>query len=327
MQQKKIVRCGQERGDIEDPEDIESLKKYEADLLSQASILDINLRSFDIDSPNVVNALRAYKRSGRGELFELLAKKYEPLIIYIAKRLASSMPNPVEVGDLISDGFVGFMKAVETFDEKKGIEFKTFASHRIRREMLDGLISRDWVPHLVRSRSDQYKKAFEALYAGLGREPNDFEIAKQLKISLKKFYQFFKPDSQTIDLLSIDEESPIQDSKSVQKSSLSDLIEDSSAKNPNASFNEREFWKEISKALSNVDDVKILWLRVHEDLTAKQVANMFGVCQSRISQRENKAKKRLREVGIAQLGRSAYWGIAAEEYGYAYESRLRNIEK
>lgn len=74
MMQQKIVRCGQERGDIEDPEDIESLKKYEADLLSQASILDINLRSFDIDSPNVVNALRAYKRSGRGELLNFLLK-------------------------------------------------------------------------------------------------------------------------------------------------------------------------------------------------------------------------------------------------------------
>ena len=107
----------------------------------------------------------------------VLMEQYLHLVRFNAERIRTKLPTEVELDDLISAGVFGLMDAIEAFDLERGVKFETYCSPRIRGAILDELRSMDWVPRLVRNRSQKIQSATKTLQSELGRLPSEREVA------------------------------------------------------------------------------------------------------------------------------------------------------
>src|SRR3977135_206458 len=94
-----------------------------------------------------------------------------PFVQALARRMASSMPNSIDIGDLVQDGVLGLIDAARRFDEDRGIKFETFAERRVRGAMIDALRKDAW-PRGVRRQRRELDAARESLRRELGHEPS-----------------------------------------------------------------------------------------------------------------------------------------------------------
>src|ERR1700737_3405743 len=102
-----------------------------------------------------------------------------PFVEALARRLAASMPNSIDVGDLRQDGVLGLIDAAHRFDEGRGIKFETFAERRVRGAMIDALRKDAW-PRGVRRQRRELDAAREALRRELGHEPSMADLAARV---------------------------------------------------------------------------------------------------------------------------------------------------
>ena len=102
-----------------------------------------------------------------------------PFVEALARRMAASMPNSIDIGDLVQDGVIGLIDAAHRFDEGRGIKFETFAERRVRGAMIDAL-RRDAWPRGVRRQRRELDAAREALRRELGHEPSMADLAARV---------------------------------------------------------------------------------------------------------------------------------------------------
>src|SRR3979411_2689709 len=102
-----------------------------------------------------------------------------PFVEALARRMAASMPNSIDVGDLVQDGVIGLIDAAHRFDESRGIKFETFAERRVRGSMIDAL-RRDAWPRGVRRQRREIEAAREQLRRELGAEPSMSDLAARV---------------------------------------------------------------------------------------------------------------------------------------------------
>jgi RNA polymerase sigma factor for flagellar operon FliA len=102
-----------------------------------------------------------------------------PFVEALARRMASTMPNSIDIGDLVQDGMIGLIDAAHRFDEDRGIKFETFAERRVRGAMIDAL-RRDAWPRGVRRQRRELDAAREALRRELGHEPSMADLAARV---------------------------------------------------------------------------------------------------------------------------------------------------
>src|SRR5205809_326121 len=102
-----------------------------------------------------------------------------PFVHTLARRMASTMPQSIDLGDLVQDGVLGLMDAAHRFDEARGIKFETFAERRVRGAMIDAL-RRDAWPRGVRRVRREIEAAREELRRELGAEPSLADLAARI---------------------------------------------------------------------------------------------------------------------------------------------------
>lgn len=114
-----------------------------------------------------------------------LILKYAPLVKQIAERMAIRLPPHICKEELIGPGTMGLYDALDKFDQKKGVKFRTYAKSRIRGAILDELRKMDWVSESVRRDIRKIENAIRTLESRLGREAEDFEIAQEIGINIE----------------------------------------------------------------------------------------------------------------------------------------------
>jgi RNA polymerase sigma factor for flagellar operon FliA len=224
---------------------------------------------------------------------EELILKYSPLIKYIAGRLAMRLPPNISQDDLISSGVIGLMDAIEKFDSSKEIRFKTYAEFRIRGAMLDELRSLDWVPRSIRKKITELGKTYEYLGKDLNRPPKDKEVAEALGISIEKFYKLL---DKTKNVTFLDVETIRRRISDDNEKDLFDLIADDSEISPFTLLNKTEIKEILIKAITALPEKEkiLISLYYYEDLTMREIGEIMGYTESRISQMHAKAILRLR---------------------------------
>jgi len=232
---------------------------------------------------------------------EELILKYSPLIKYIAGKLAMRLPPNISQDDLISSGVIGLMDAIEKFDSSKKIRFKTYAEFRIRGAMLDELRSLDWVPRSIRKKITELEKTCEYLEKDLNRPPKDKEVAKALGISIEKFYKLL---DKTKNVTFLDVETIRRRISDNNEKDLFDLIADDSDIDPFDFLNKNEIKKILIKAITALPEKEkiVISLYYYEDLTMREIGEIMGYTESRISQMHTKAMLRLR-VRLASVSK------------------------
>jgi RNA polymerase sigma factor FliA len=214
--------------------------------------------------------------------------KYVPLIHFIANRLAMRLPPSVSREELFSAGVVGLLDAVDKFDTGLGIQFKTYAEHRIRGAMLDELRKMDWFPRSFRKDIQRLEDAVLALETRLGREPQDLEIAREMGVEMEEYFKMSQRGA-SAGLLNIDD---VVMSGSVGKNG-GDWLEDAS---PLDELKVKETKEAVARALRELSEMeqKVMSLYYYDELTLKEIAEVFHLTESRISQIHSKAILRLR---------------------------------
>ena len=224
-----------------------------------------------------------YHRSREPALRNRLVVQYSPLVKYVAGRMRSRLPHTVEQDDLVSDGVLGLMDAIERFDPSRGLTFQTFAVPRIRGAIIDGLRAMDFVPRSVRDKVRAVQQATVALEERLGRLPADEEVARELGIPVQQVRDLNRQTSSSHANL---DDFDLADELS---SAADATVEQGDA---NASL------MRVVAELSERDQV-VIALYYFEGLTLAEIGRVLGVTESRISQVHSRATASLRAKLLA----------------------------
>ena len=219
--------------------------------------------------------------------------EHTPLIKRIVTRMAARFPPGVNFEDLYQAGIIGLLDAVDKFDTSKDVQFKTYAEFRIKGAVLDELRSMDWVPRSVRAAASDWETAWRTKASELGREPNDLEMAEQMGLPLKEYHDFLIK-SRPIPLLSIEEFN--QRTSDEEQANLLDVFTDPTGKDPFQMLSLQQMQGKLADTIRGLSEQEkmVLSLYYNEELNLKEIGQVLGVVESRVSQIRTKAILKLR---------------------------------
>ncbi|MEX0617808.1 MAG: RNA polymerase sigma factor FliA [Pseudohongiellaceae bacterium] len=243
-----------------------------------------------VGSVSAVKDIRnANKTAGEnsGENLTEVVNRYAPLVKRIAHHLLLRMPASVQLDDLIQSGMIGLIEAARKYDVTKGASFETYAGIRIRGAMLDEVRKGDWAPRSVHRKSRKVAEAIKAVESRTGKDAKDKEIAAEMEIGLDAYYTI------------------LQDATGSRLFSFDDIMEgDDSAielaagelPGPCDGLQRSTFREHLAAAIAGLPDREKLVLALYydEELNLKEIGEVIGVSESRVSQIHSQAALRLR---------------------------------
>jgi RNA polymerase sigma factor FliA len=244
-------------------------------------------------SNDPIDLWKAYKADPCDGLRNRLIEHYLPIVRYTAERLGASLPQSVDVEDLMSAGLFGLMESIKNFDLERGVKFKTFCSWRVRGAILDDLRANDWVPRLVRTKATKLEHKMREAEAQLGRPATDLELASMLGISLGELDQLMRDASAVSVCYLSDTSSDNQDG-----SSRSDFLEDPRSRDPIHDLQRKDIMEVLTRELS-LRERLIVILYYFEELTMREIGLTLDLSESRVCQLHSRIIVRLKD----RLGR------------------------
>jgi RNA polymerase sigma factor for flagellar operon FliA len=243
---------------------------------------------------DISEAWRLYKDNGDSKARDQLILAYSPLVKYVAGRMSSGLPAHIEEADLVSYGLLGLIGALERFDPSRNIKFETYAISRIKGSIIDELRALDWVPRSVRSWARKVEATVTKLENQLMRAPTDEETAAALGIDVDEFQDILNQISCS-SIVALDE---FWDSAATgqDRVNLIDTIEDSDAPDPSRAYRLQVIKETLATAIQRLPEREkvVIGLYYYEGLTLKEIGEVLGVTESRVSQLHTKAVLRLR---------------------------------
>lgn len=222
------------------------------------------------------------------EIRNQIVDKYISLVKIVSGKLFSNYAKKVEYDDLIGYGVIGLIDAIDKYDHKKNIKFETYASIRIRGSIIDNIRNQDWVPRSVRQKSKDINEAVDYLWHKLGRDATDEELADHLGVDLDELDKIISQTS-LYNIVSIEEE--FEDNYKLQ------IVDDKRENSPQESLDYNDTVNELAKAIDKLKpkEKTIINLYYYENLTYKEISEIVGVTESRISQIVSSSLTKLRE--------------------------------
>lgn len=233
-----------------------------------------------------------YRREPTAELRDLLARHYVGLVHHTARQISRQSPS-LEADELVGAGSLGLLRALERFDVTRGLAFSTYAVQCIRGAIQDDLRKRDWMPRGARARARRIAAARAQLEARFQRSASHAEIADELGLSLPRYWQW-------CDEVGVEpKEAPAAGSGLPGEPGVTQFDGEQAI----LAAEERE---EVRRVLATLPDrlQQVLALLYFEELTAREVAGLLGVTESRVSQLRKRALATMR-TGLQARLRSA----------------------
>jgi RNA polymerase sigma factor for flagellar operon FliA len=246
-----------------------------------------------------------YRKTRDQGIRDRLILTYAPLVKYVAGRLGSGLPAHVDEGDLVSYGLLGLIGAIERYDPERDVKFETYAIARIKGAIIDELRAMDWVPRSVRSRAREIERAIAELEKKLLRAPTDEEIAAKVGITEEELEESLTEIARS-SIAALDELWTVS-STGGDQIALIDTIEDTEAPDPQSSLSATEMREAIGEAIARLPEREklVVTLYYYEELTLREIGEVLGVTESRVSQLHTKAILRLKARLAGSPARSA----------------------
>ena len=227
-----------------------------------------------------------------------LIMSYLPLVKRIAARLYIPSPEIMDKEDLVSQGLLGLMDAVDKFDPSREVSFESYASRRIKGAMLDSIRSLSFSPRSVNDRIKNYRAVEERLLVA-GEEISELRISQELGLSIDQVRDVINH----IALRSVVSLDRMLFSDDGEEVAVSSVIGYDNSPNPEMILVEAELKGRLAQALLKLPqrDREMLSLYYVDELTLKEIAAVFGVTEGRVSQLHSRAILRLRGI----LGKEA----------------------
>ncbi|HEY7151983.1 MAG TPA: sigma-70 family RNA polymerase sigma factor [Solirubrobacterales bacterium] len=280
-----------------------SSKKPELDLTVEPSLDSLRLYLRSIGRVDLLTADQEIELAQRIERGDMLAKRHMVeanlrLVVSIAK---GYLGRGLSFLDLIQEGSLGLIRAVEKFDYRRGYKFSTYATWWIRQAVTRAIADKARtirIPVHMVEKLNRVTHVERQLVQRLGREPEPAEIAAELKVSVREVRDILRVAQMPVSL-----EKPIGDE---EESELGDFVADETTEEPFDTATENLQREDIQRALDALPErerqvIELRYgLRGHEPLTLEEVGRAFGVTRERIRQIENNTLKKLKQLPEAQ---------------------------
>lgn len=211
---------------------------------------------------------------------------YAPLVKRIAHHLMNRLPDSVQVDDLIQAGMLGLLEAIKNFDASQGASFETYAGIRIKGAMLDEVRRSDWTPRSVHKNSRMISEAIQSIESRTHCEARDADIASYLGLPVDEYNRMLQ-DSVSCRLFSVDElaenEDHHYDAPSTEEEPLSGMVREG-------------FQEALASAILRLPERERLVISLYYDdeLNLREIGEVLGISESRVSQICTQAVLRLR---------------------------------
>lgn len=235
------------------------------------------------------------KRSERDQLI----LTYAPLVERIARRACAKLPPSVELDDIQSAGMIGLIDAIEKYDAEKGTQFKVYAEIRIRGAIIDELRQQDWVPRSVRERATLLERTRRALISRLDRDPSPQEMADELSISLEELFTLSKKARAHSITRYEDMRRDSSDERGAGRDPLERLqSHERAGLLPDEALEKRDDERALREALKRLPERQrvIVSLYHFEEMKLKEIGELLGVTESRVSQLLSQSHQRLKKT-------------------------------
>lgn len=222
---------------------------------------------------------------------ETVIERYGKMVRRVAVQMASRLPASIELDDLIQAGLIGLVDAVSRYDVNVGVQFDTFAMQRVRGAMLDELRHADWMPRSVRKSQRSIEQAIHAVEQRLHRPATEREIAEELQLSLED-YQRLLSSAKGAQLLYLEDVAGGDDG---EDNRVEYMLPDEQPQ-PDQRLEDARFREALVEGIDALPEREKLMMSLYytENLTLKEIGEVLGVTESRVSQLHSQAVARLR---------------------------------
>lgn len=272
----------------------------------------MSVRSVETTSAKIVAATpnptapalwQRYHRRDDPATENALVEKYLPLVSAVVSRLAMTLPEHVDQDDLYSVGLVGLLQALRNYDPTCGASFETYARMRIRGSMLDELRRMDWVPRSVHEKARKIQGVMAELEQKLGQVATEAQMAKALNLSVPEYVSLLN-EVRPATFVCLDTASSSDEDDS---GNLYEVIADTVENSPMEQVSRHELKQVIFERLKELPEMqrKVLAFYYAEDMHLREIAEVFGLTESRICQIHSQAILAIRayikrfETGLA----------------------------
>ncbi|MGP8307298.1 RNA polymerase sigma factor FliA [Vibrio sp. YIC-376] len=234
-----------------------------------------------------MNNAVTYNQHGKFNSQQAFIERYSVLVKRIAHHLLGRLPPSVQVEDLIQAGMIGLIEAQQNYDGTKGASFETYAGIRIRGAMLDDMRKGDWVPRSVHKNNREINQAIAELEGILNRDPSDSEVAAHLGMSLNQYHSALT-DINCSKLVGIEDLGVSDD--------VISPADESDDSNPFKGVADESFRNALVESIKQLPEREALVLSLYydEELNLKEIGDVLGVSESRVSQILSQSMQRLR---------------------------------
>jgi RNA polymerase sigma factor FliA len=211
-----------------------------------------------------------------------LVRQYLPLVKAIVGRLAMTLPPHVDFNDLHSAGLVGLLQAMRNYDPNTGVPFEGYARIRIRGAVFDELRRMDWVPRSLHERARKIQEVMARLEQELGCTPSEEQMARALNLSLEEYGRCLD-EVRPATYVCLDTTHAGEPSEG---GSLHEVVADPTQEDPSELASRGELVALVRKRLESLPEIqrKILALYYDDGLLLREIAETFGLTESRICQ-------------------------------------------
>lgn len=233
-----------------------------------------------------------YRQVPSGSMAEEdLVRECLPLVKSLVARIAISLPPHIESQDLYSAGLVGLLSAVRQYNAQAGSTFESYARVRIRGAIFDELRRQDWAPRSVHEKSRKVQAVIAELEQEHGRIPTIEEVAKTLGLSVSQ-YQELLDQIRPATFVSLDSARAGDDNDMAMHEELLDASQEV----PSDLAARNDLHALIADRIKSLPEIqqKVLALYYIEDLRLREIAQVFGVTESRICQIHSQALLNIR---------------------------------
>lgn len=232
-----------------------------------------------------------YKTTGDEQLRWFLVLRYEYLVKTVALQVKSVYSGFTQMEDVISEGILTLLSAIDKFEPEKGVKFETYVAKRLRGMIIDLARQQDWVPRSVRRRTKEIDVAIAALSNELGHIPTDAEVANYLHVTLER-YQKDLTEIALGNVLSLDAMIQMYDTEG----RLIDMLPADAESMPETVLQRHELQNVLEAGIATLrkNEQIVLSLHYERNLQLNEIAQVMGLTPPRISQIHSKAIEKLR---------------------------------